>query len=118
MAGNELSHQDSALLFINTLQTELAKTNSSTSATRPESRAQDMPPPQIRHLQKSKTDARGESLLEAMLPLLTRHRLAESATTMMSQDQAIGLQNIARSLKGSWRFGLMAISISNACLRG
>jgi hypothetical protein len=60
MADKELSHQESALLFIINLQNELAKTNSS---------GQDhskMPPPQqIRRLQNSRGDPQSEHRSQA-----------------------------------------------------
>jgi len=58
MTEKELSHHESALQFINNLQRELAKTNSSTTAQRSDSEARDMAPPQIRRLQKSKAEIR------------------------------------------------------------
>jgi hypothetical protein len=66
MADKELSHQESVLLFINSLQDELAKTNSSAQDHRYQKSSQEMPPPQqIRRLQNPRGDPQGEHRSQA-----------------------------------------------------
>jgi hypothetical protein len=61
MAERELSHQESALLFINNLQEELAKANLSAPGHCSQEKSQKMPPPQqIRRLQNPRADSQGE----------------------------------------------------------
>jgi hypothetical protein len=66
MSDKELSHQDSALLFINTLQDELAKTNATTQAQRhhPEPLKRAPPTQQIRRLQIPKGESQSKGALQ------------------------------------------------------
>jgi len=81
MPDKELSYRDSALLFINTLQTELAKQHTSESVQSSESKAQRMPPPtpQIRHLQKSKAESQGGSQDENSIAYADRTKGSKKA---------------------------------------
>jgi hypothetical protein len=66
MADRELSHQESALLFINSLQNELAKTNLSAQGHRSQKSPQEMPPSQqIRRLQNPRGDPDSEHRSQA-----------------------------------------------------
>jgi hypothetical protein len=63
MADKELSHQESALLFINSLQSELAKANLSAQG---QKNQQQMPPPQqIRRIQNPRGDPQSEHRSQA-----------------------------------------------------
>jgi len=66
MSDKELSHQDSALLFINTLQDELVKTNATTQAQRHHAEPLKTAPPtqQIMRLQIPKGESQSESVLQ------------------------------------------------------
>jgi hypothetical protein len=68
MADKELSHQESALLFINNLQNELAKANLSAEGHRSQKSPQEMPPPQqIRRLQNPKGDPHSKHRTRSMI---------------------------------------------------
>jgi hypothetical protein len=62
MSDKELSHQDSALLFINSLQNELAKTKAAAHSQQYQAEPLKMPPPsqQIRHLQNPRGESQSE----------------------------------------------------------
>ena len=66
MADKEPSHQECALLFINNLQNELAKTNLSAQGPGSQKNQQQMPPPQkIRRLQIPRGDPQSEHRSQA-----------------------------------------------------
>jgi hypothetical protein len=66
MADKELSHQESALLFINSLQSELAKANLSAQGHGSQKNQQQMPPPQqIRRFQNPRGDPQSEHRSQA-----------------------------------------------------
>jgi hypothetical protein len=66
MADKELSHQECALLFINNLQSELAKTNLSAQGHGSEKNQQQMAPPEkIRRLQIPRGDPQSEHKSQA-----------------------------------------------------
>jgi hypothetical protein len=66
MADKELSHQECALLFINNLQSELAKANLSAQGHGSQKSQQQMPPPQqTRRLQNPRGDPQSEHRSQA-----------------------------------------------------
>jgi hypothetical protein len=72
MPDQELSHQESALLFIHNLQNELAKTNSIAQRQHSQAEPKKMPPPpppppqeQIRRLQNPKAEPQSKHRLQS-----------------------------------------------------
>lgn len=73
MSDKELSHQDSALLFINSLQNELAKTKAAAQSQRNQADPLKMPLPsqQIRRLQNPRGESQSEHSLQPQGTILT-----------------------------------------------
>ena len=81
MPDKELSHQDSALLFIKNLQNELAKTNSSAQGQGSQAKPQKMPPPpQSRRSQNQQGESQSEHRLQLGCTVLTLEQVLRSPT--------------------------------------